>query len=1268
MSQNNSSLIGSVIEREPTSHPAPKAFAPAKTGFPAVQHRSKSAFARNIEGLRKSGASRPRYAPTIVSSRLARPSESADLDDWRSQTSRENEERVANMTEEERDRERQEILDRFGAGIGDLLKRVRLAREKQAKSVQGDNNSSSLVDATQGQNSVFEPVPVTPRESIGREIASNRLSTPPPALSTSSTRPSSRADRKLRFAELSPEDVHVYESAPTSPRRKALALPPPSSDSSAVSLGRFSGCLAPPAPTPASPKVDAEPEEGSAEYIRRRYFPNAPANDPNIAWMQESQPSDLQAASALRFDLSGAPIPLSVSSTLPTHLGLHHHAEGTHAGYTLDDMFLLSRSTVPAQRATMLGVLAKVAQRIAAMSKGETEGVEGLLGREEELRKRIVAAGAEALPERGSVGARAVEVVWQCIVGWDEEITTVEGVEMDSSSDAAITSLRLDFFLPQIAALFAQGDITEETKLQLLGILHRLGQQSNSFATAIVTTPKLMHSIIHIFLLTPVSPTETSPLPDPRAIELLITLANASRQNASALQEFADALLRFISFLPPSSLYPPVLATSLLTATLRFYTVLATYGLYSHIATTAMEQLSQLSQYILSDACSSSTLVTAWTDLSAAWMVCAIDPHKTTPDHEILWSQIIGWGWSSEVNNLSDRLGTEQKDWLMWAGVWKVYAVWLEGARVNCIRGGSSERMECLDVIRDGFTDGKEKEVVIGCLDTIKQSMNQLVSLPPGQSRLPYLRAIKGYATTLSAAIRLWLACLPPLSDGPPDSPPFPLPFPRISDLCAMITVHPSWSLLDSKDRNTRHVYVYLRSLSELLSGYLRLSRRLPTTPKELWTAQALSILSKLLPGDEEIALQVMDDILSLVTPEWLDGLGIRTPPVIWDRGGMNVIKPFVVHAIRPHNDIHIGPTSPTPQSISTATTQRFPSATVLRTFGLPFSREWTLSPLDHLLHSGTSQVFKALPVGWDASEVEIVRASLVLTRVCQEVLRHYSLVNFVLTREEAVFGCMKVFMLEHGQTQTTDSTEEVFRDQIVGQFMGDVLRPYTVSAALSRSSSGPVIPTPAHPNLEQVATNFLGATPFYQYYTDFLALYDAISFSHPLFASLLLPPTSMRYPFDYRKHLWNDFGHILKTVRTPIDQVICEDLKEYLWPIEEDPQMISFYLRGLLKQQLQGFVHLVALHHIASSIWFDISTDSWGEDRAGKLLKAVVDQGNHELVREVVQYRQHAAGATLLPPQCFDLASSGQVGASRLEFVASLGLRDRLQGLFFMS
>ena len=41
------------------------------------------------------------------------------------------------------------------------------------------------------------------------------------------------------------------------------------------------------------------------------------------------------------FDLHGSPTPASLSPALPSHLGLHHHAEGSRAGYIIDNIFLL---------------------------------------------------------------------------------------------------------------------------------------------------------------------------------------------------------------------------------------------------------------------------------------------------------------------------------------------------------------------------------------------------------------------------------------------------------------------------------------------------------------------------------------------------------------------------------------------------------------------------------------------------------------------------------------------------------------------------------------------------------------------------------------------------------------------------------------------------------------------------------------------------------------------------------------------------------------
>jgi len=134
------SLIGSIVERKPKSSissPTPKPSTSGKTGFPTVQHRSKSAFSRNREEQRKFGEARAKEVPTVLRAPSRTPFSpqppTEDPNDWRESISRENAERVAAMSPEEIEEEKQHILERFGNNVGDILKRARLARERQKR-------------------------------------------------------------------------------------------------------------------------------------------------------------------------------------------------------------------------------------------------------------------------------------------------------------------------------------------------------------------------------------------------------------------------------------------------------------------------------------------------------------------------------------------------------------------------------------------------------------------------------------------------------------------------------------------------------------------------------------------------------------------------------------------------------------------------------------------------------------------------------------------------------------------------------------------------------------------------------------------------------------------------------------------------------------------------------------------------------------------------------------------------------------------------------
>ncbi|KAH8993067.1 hypothetical protein EDB86DRAFT_3103334 [Lactarius hatsudake] len=1284
MSAQAKPLVGSVFERQPRSSVSapstPKSIGSNK-GFPIAQHRSESVFARSRKAQQQPGAQllRATEPPVVQPAPIMQkftPSEGSEDNDWRAQISEENERRVAAMTEHEREEERREIEERFGKNIGEVLQKARRAREaNNGQTKPATSLESDLARGLPGDSAIAQSVPPTLRVVPVDERA-GEPSSPLSIISGASTRPSTpaRANRKLRFAEVTPDDVHVYESAPPSPRRKPLALPPSSSDDSAVSLGQWKGPSPkslnpsqPPSESQSLEKVTASsvvsgltPEEGTPEDIRRRFFPSIPSGDPSLAWIEATPLLD-PAASTLRFDLRGAPIPPQLSVTLPTHLGLHHHAEGARAGYTIDDVFLLARSTVPAQRVVMFGIMAGITRRLAVLRRGiseDTEGMEELRGKEEDLRRRAVAAGAEAMSERGSLGSRAVEVLWEALVGWDSDLMSVDGVELQEDTPEkgtpdqegesvvtgdAISSLPLHFFLTQVATIFGAAYLPHLSLLQLLAILQRLAIHSNVIADTITDTPFLIANLLRVFILTPIPPLANSPPPAPDAIRLMTTLASASRRSASKLLDPASALLRFLISSPTSSPYPPPLATSLLTHTLQLYTTFARYGLHAHTATIAAEPLTSLASHILSPECNSRPLLTAYITLLGAWTICASDPHQTTPPHEILWSQISGWGWISNLRIIACKFTQEPADWGSWTALWNAEAAWLEGARHNGVRGGVEERESSLARLKPAFARDTETEVISGAISSLQRLLSEIPAGYDVNRGLAFYHEVTESALLLSAVIRLWLACLPP-DNVPLPEPPFQLPFSLLGMLAAFISTHP---LLSESFGVPSHMRPFLRPLVSYVSNYVWLSGRLPNTKSDLLLTQLGVALVRFLPGDEDAALDILDAIINLVDQQYLSNCGWSVPFEMWSRGGLHILKPFLTFDLVSRQDdvdvegqkaprVRVAPLIPTSRSLRLATTQRLPST---RGFGFLFARDWSFLPLDHLLRSGTSPVWQCLPSGWDANETEVVRATLILARVVREAI------------------------LANGYTD--------FRDETVGELMKALLLPCTLGASPNGLSASAA--SDEQDDLELAASRFLGTgMPFFQFYSDLVALYDAVSFGHPLFAALLLPPLAQRYAPDYRKLVYDETAHVLGTVRTPVELVIGGAAGTFLWPTEQAPEVVGAQLSLLVGRRarvpVEGFVNWMAVHHVAANIWPDLREDppsAIADERGHRLLEVLVIQGEHAVVREVTLYWQRREGTVVLPPVCFVLDPVRR--RNRLDWVkfwAKGDFVERIEGL----
>lgn len=149
-------LIGSVFERNQLSTPAaPSSSKTTATGFPAVQHRSKSAFARNREKNIAGGKASARLKePPLVSTASAfttapahaQSPNGADAsdDDWLRQVGEENARKVASMTDAEREAEKREIEEKFGSGIGEILRRAKEAREARERDMERDTGSKHV--------------------------------------------------------------------------------------------------------------------------------------------------------------------------------------------------------------------------------------------------------------------------------------------------------------------------------------------------------------------------------------------------------------------------------------------------------------------------------------------------------------------------------------------------------------------------------------------------------------------------------------------------------------------------------------------------------------------------------------------------------------------------------------------------------------------------------------------------------------------------------------------------------------------------------------------------------------------------------------------------------------------------------------------------------------------------------------------------------------------------------------------------------------------
>ncbi|KAL7992433.1 hypothetical protein Chor_016689 [Crotalus horridus] len=357
-----------------------------------------------------------------------------------------------------------------------------------------------------------------------------------------------------------------------------------------------------------------------------------------------------------RFSLKGELIP--PDKEFPTHLGLHHHGEeAERAGYSLQELFHLSRSHVTQQRTLALQVLGLIVQKakageFASLLKGNVlqvlfdagflfllrfsldDPVDNVMAATvHALHALLVSLDDEKYLDKAFAWYQGM-TVYPLIPNSEEEEELEEEEEGDeltpnkktpgkkskdeSKPDAEVARYDVVKGLLKTKILHRLRYILEVMQpvplvvLQILDILIRIARHSTEACVQVLDCPRLVETIVREFLPTQWTPRPAEPgkllvslhgLPCPTAMKLIRVLACGGRNIAARLLnnfEMKSRLSRFIAEDPKDLSLRREEAINMSTEAFRLWAVVTGYGqacdLYRDLYPVLMKIVSSLSQ------------------------------------------------------------------------------------------------------------------------------------------------------------------------------------------------------------------------------------------------------------------------------------------------------------------------------------------------------------------------------------------------------------------------------------------------------------------------------------------------------------------------------------------------------------------------------------------------------------------------------------------------------------------------------------------------
>ncbi|XP_061897618.1 RNA polymerase II-associated protein 1 [Entelurus aequoreus] len=326
-----------------------------------------------------------------------------------------------------------------------------------------------------------------------------------------------------------------------------------------------------------------------------------------------------------RFDFNGTLIP--PTEDLPTHLGLHHHGEEPErAGYSLQELFLLSRSQLIQQRTLALSTLGNILSKARAGEYHSTlkgsilstlldaglifllrfaldDGVEGVMAATVHALRALVVCtedeecldltfswfrGLASFPllpskEEEEEDDKSLDDILKETAKEKEEKKT----DYDVARQDIVKGLLRMKLLPRLRYILEVVRPSPRVVQDILEVLTRIARHSSSSATQVLDCPRLMDTVMSEFLptswTTPSLPLPQSVygLPLACAMKLLRILATSGRHAcARLLNSFGvrERLSRLLSVEPSELLLEPGEALRITTESYRMWAVAAGYG------------------------------------------------------------------------------------------------------------------------------------------------------------------------------------------------------------------------------------------------------------------------------------------------------------------------------------------------------------------------------------------------------------------------------------------------------------------------------------------------------------------------------------------------------------------------------------------------------------------------------------------------------------------------------------------------------------------